>query len=178
LGARQCVQGTRNATRSVSARGDTTSRSCGGGHTTISPARLPCNVIFTLDYYDLARQAVLDLLDREHAAIWLEIEAKLADRPHPLLPGSFNPHHFTNVRRVMTQLQRIEQIAAVTRGGRSVAVLAIRDRHGRQTVFQRAVARKRLLQASYLGWSATSGRGANPIAGAGECVARAPLTVW
>ncbi len=129
-----------------------------------------------MDYGALARQAVLDLLEREHAAIWLEVEAKLAERPHPQLPGGINPHHLTNARRELTQQQRIEQIAAVTRGGRSVAVLALRDRHGRQTAFRRAAARKRLLQARYLGWASTSTRGANLIADAGERVARASLT--
>lgn len=129
-----------------------------------------------MDYDALARQAVLDLLDREHAAIWLEIEAKLADRPHPQLPGGINPHHLTNARRELTQQQRIEQIAAVTRGGRTVAVLSLRDRHGRQTAFRRAAARKRLLQARYLGWSATSTHGVNLIADAGERVARASVT--
>lgn len=51
------------------------------------------------DYATIAADAILDLLQREHAAVWPEIEAKLAERPHPLLPHGINPHHLTNARR-------------------------------------------------------------------------------
>jgi len=34
-------------------------------------------------YHSLAQEAIIALLEREHAAVWPEIEAKLADRPPP-----------------------------------------------------------------------------------------------
>ena len=39
---------------------------------------------------------------RKHAAVWLEVEAKLAERPHALLPKGINPHHLNNARRRLT----------------------------------------------------------------------------
>src|SRR5438128_2482060 len=82
----------------------------------------------TLYYVRLARDAILDLLDREHAVLWLEVEAKLAERPHPRIRrsrgnlGGLDPHILTRARSQLTKEGLIEQIASPTRGKRSIAV--------------------------------------------------------
>lgn len=126
----------------------------------------------------LAYAAVLALLAEEHAAVWPEIEAKLAERAHPSFPpgiGHIDPHHLQNARHRLLQEGRIEQIFGPTRGGGTVGVFAPTERRGRKTAFEQAAGRKRLLQARYLGWARASARGPNMIGAAGERVAHASL---
>ena len=121
----------------------------------------------------------MDLLDREHAAVWPEIEAKLAERPHPQVPGSkgIEPHHLTAARHILLKDSMIEEVAGVTRGGGSLSVLTLRDRKRRETAFQRAAGRKRLLQARYLSWTQDTPHRPNMIGAAGERVVHASLCV-
>lgn len=69
----------------------------------------------------------------------------------------------------------IEEIAAPTRGGSIVSVLALADRRLRKTSFEEAAGRKRLLQARYLGWATGRGRRPNLVGEAGERVVHASL---
>jgi hypothetical protein len=115
------------------------------------------------DYDAIAYQAIIALLQAEHAAIWLEIEAKLADRPYHdpasgrLLKGGLNPHHLTNARKNLLEDEMIEEITQHTRGGTSINIMALSNRGRQKTAFEKAAARKRLLQARYLSWTKASG---------------------
>lgn len=128
------------------------------------------------EYNRLAREAILGLLDQEHAAVWLEIEAKLADRPHPQVRHGLNPHHLVNAKNELLRGKLIEQIPRVTKGGGTVSVFALTNRYRRKTAFERAAERKSLLQARYLGWTIASAHGPNMIGDAGERVVHASLS--
>src|SRR4051794_16434319 len=120
-------------------------------------------------WVDQAREAIVALLEQQHAAIWpAEIMAKIADRPRP---DSVDPHHLTSaVNSLMFDLT-IEFVEGKTRGGRSLSVLALVNRAGRARAFEDAAARKRLLYARYLNWSGQYyGR-------AGERVVHASLSI-
>jgi hypothetical protein len=43
-------------------------------------------------YTVLARAAILELLDQQHAVVWPEVEARLAEQPWRDLSGGLNPH--------------------------------------------------------------------------------------
>ncbi len=101
--------------------------------------------------------------------------AYLADRPYPGLRDGINPHHLANARHQLLAQQLIEEIAEPTRGGRRIAILALRDRTRRETAFQRSAARKRLLQTRYLSWASPGSGDPNLIGSAGERIAHASL---
>ncbi len=75
------------------------------------------------EYYNaLAYQAVLDLLDREDAVIWAEVEAKLSDAPYPGAPYGIDPNHLTNAKAKLLSEGRIRLVTEETRGGRKIDV--------------------------------------------------------
>jgi hypothetical protein len=123
----------------------------------------------------VARTAILQLLEEEHAVVWLELEAKLAERPVPNYPKGLNPHVLSRARSQLIKTGTIESISGVARGGRVIDVIALTDRDRNKTAFEKAAARKRLLQTRYLGWATTTARKPNMIGEAGERVARASL---
>jgi len=114
-------------------------------------------------YREIAYQAILRLLDQEHAVLDREIEAKLADRPvtstspRVTLRG-LDPHHLSNALDKLIEDKRIEVVRETTRGGSTIPVYALTDRRAlrRETRFVHAAARKRLLQARYLSWTRDS----------------------
>ncbi len=119
----------------------------------------------------LGRKAILELLEEEHAAVWLEVEAKVADHAWHSLRRPVQPHHLTTAR---TQLRRegvIKESPGATRGGAAISVLHLADLRRRKKAFERAAARKRLLQARYLSWAVRR----NLLGPAGERVAHASL---
>src|SRR4051812_35312785 len=102
----------------------------------------------TAEWVERGKAAIVALLEREHAAVWPEIEAKLAEGP-----GRVDPHHLTTARTRLLSNLTIEVVTAPTRGGTAVAVFGLRDRIGRQRAFEDAAARKRLLYTRYINWS-------------------------
>jgi hypothetical protein len=128
-----------------------------------------------LENESIARSAIVDLLKHEHAVVWLEVEAKLAEHPYPGMKHGLNPHVLSIARTQLLAANIIESVAEPTRGGRIIEVSALTDRHLRKTAFEIAAARKRLLQARYLSWGVTSSKAPNMIGVAGERVARASL---
>lgn len=52
------------------------------------------------EYVAFARAAITELLDQEHAAGWLEVEAKIADTAWPGVPTRVDPHHPLTLRRL------------------------------------------------------------------------------
>lgn len=86
-----------------------------------------------------------------------------------------DPHHLSKARQTLLGEGIIEEIPALTRGGATISVLALVNRHLKKTSFEEAAGRKRLLQARYLGWATGRGRRPNLIGEAGERVAHASL---
>ncbi|MBI4494232.1 MAG: hypothetical protein HY690_15695 [Chloroflexi bacterium] len=103
----------------------------------------------------------------------MEVEAKLADHPWGNVPQGVNPHHLTAAKRQLLAEGTIQEVSTVTRGGRSVTVLALVARPKR--AFSDAAARKRLLYTRYIGWATISGKHPNMIGQAGERVSHASL---
>lgn len=101
----------------------------------------------------MGRRALLELLDEEHAAAWMEAEARIADVRWRSLPLTIDPQHLSTAK---TQLVRegliTEGPATATRGGREIHLLESTAPR-RQTARDKAAARKRLLLARYLGWA-------------------------
>lgn len=128
------------------------------------------------DRYDtLAYNAIVSLIGHENAVVWPEVEAKLADSPQAGAPKGIDPHHLTNARRRLVDEGMIEEVIGIARGGRNIGVYGPRDRRRRQTAFDRAAGRKRLLQTRYLGWSEASRDRPNLLGEGAEAVARASL---
>ncbi len=118
---------------------------------------------------DRAYEAIHDLIDREHAVVWHEVEARLSERP---TPERIDPHHLSNARRRLLDDDVIEIVVGKARGGRPISVLGLRNRRRRTTAFDRAAGRKRLLETRYLSWA---GSEINAIGSAGELVSHASL---
>ena len=81
----------------------------------------------TSEWVQRGKDAIVALLERGHAAVWPEIEAKLAEGP-----GRVDPHHLTTARRALLQDCVIDVIEASTRGGGRVPVIALVNRTGRR----------------------------------------------
>ena len=126
------------------------------------------------EYIDLARRHIIDLIDREHAVVWHEVEARLAEVAVPGAEKGINPHFLTNARRQLLDEGVIEVVTATARGGREIAVYGLLDRRRRKTAFERAAGRKRLLETRYLGWAGGSVE-TNAIGSAGELVTHVSL---
>lgn len=129
-------------------------------------------------FEEIAYRAIPELLTREHAAVWAEIEAKLAEQPHPEAPKGLNPHILTRARRRLVEDDVIEQLTGVTRGGaggREISTYVLKSRYLKGEVVRKAAARKRLLQSRYLGWAKGSSSHPNLIGTAGEQVTHASL---
>jgi hypothetical protein len=118
-------------------------------------------------YIERGKAAIPDLLEREHAVVWPEVEAKLADRQH----NAIDPDVLTKARQELEGEALIESTLGPTRGGRQVAVWHFRDLSGRRTTFDAAAGRKRLLYARFQSWNASSRRYPQGLIGAaGEIV--------
>jgi hypothetical protein len=128
------------------------------------------------DYVALGEQGIRDLLAREHAALWTEIEAKIAEQQWPGLPAKVEPHHLTTAKHRLVDSNTIETTIAATRGGRKVRVIVPTDQRLRKRAVIDAAARKRLLQTRFLTWaSGSAGTGSGVIGKAGEAVTHAGL---
>ena len=130
------------------------------------------------DYDQLAERGLRELLAVEHAIVWSEAQAKLADRCWESLPVPVDPHHLTTARHQLIGQGVIEQSVSRTRGGRNIPILVPADKQGRTRRIADASARKRLLQTRYVTWaSGSASTGAGVIGAAGEHVVHAALTV-
>jgi hypothetical protein len=114
----------------------------------------------------LGREALLALLDREHAVVWDEAEAKLSDVAPPAV--HVDPHHLTTAKLLLLDEGIIAEATERTRGGRSIGVFHRIDVSGRATAIAKASARKRLLHARYLRWTTGDKSTAAIIGRAGE----------
>jgi hypothetical protein len=122
-------------------------------------------------YVEWGRQAIVELLQTQHAVLWQEAQAKIADVKWPSLLLPIQPHHLTTARRELLDAEVIVESMGLARGGTNVPVLHLRDLQRRQTVVARTAARKRLLAARMLRWTtATSKHPQGMVGGAGERV--------
>jgi hypothetical protein len=129
-----------------------------------------------IDYHAVARSAITELIRREHAVLWLEVEAKLADGPYPgITHRGIDPHHLTRGRASLLTDGTIEERSDTTRGGGTVTVFVLRERGKRKTAVDKAAQRKRLLQARYLSWTRATQKMPNAIGEAGERVVHSSL---
>jgi hypothetical protein len=126
-------------------------------------------------YDHLACEALIEVLKQEHAVVWREVEAKLAERPYLDLENGLEPHHLLNARHLLISQGKIEEIPDRTRGGETITVLGLSDRRHSETVFAKTAQRKRVLQARYQGWARASKHWPNMIGEAGERVANESL---
>ena len=127
-------------------------------------------------FVELAIDAMLELVSQEHAVVWHEIEAKLAEQAHRNSPRGYNPHVLTNARNHLIATGQIEAVTGRARGGREITVYGLANRRQlrRETKFDVVAARKRLLETRYLGWAEGSAR-ARVIGDAGELVTHRSL---
>src|ERR1022692_1789673 len=105
------------------------------------------------DYVALARAAILELLDQEHAAAWLEVEARITDVPWPSVGQHIDKHHLSRARIELLKSGLIVDLNIGTRGGRDVVIIHRTDIARRKTAVARAASRKRILTARYMGWA-------------------------
>lgn len=123
----------------------------------------------------VATDKLLELLAVEGAVTQPEMEAKLSE-------GAFGssgrrhrpqPHHLSTARHRLLDANVIVQQRNTTRGGRTVSTFSLADVTKKA---DRAAARKRLLHARYLSWSAPSSEwGVPPLPTALERVIHASL---
>lgn len=120
----------------------------------------------TSQYIAQARQAILELLESERAAVWAEIEAKIADAPWESLPRSIAPHLLTIARQQLVG-REVEEVTVTTRGNRRVGVLVLAGR-ATERATQDAAARKRLLHGRFLSWGVATNKRPNLLGKGGE----------
>jgi hypothetical protein len=110
-----------------------------------------------------------------------ELEAKFADRPYTALDGTqlrrIDPHHLTNALWDLVSEGIVEPVTGETRGGSEQTVFGLRNRHAtrRQTKFDQAARRKRLLHARYQSWAQTTSHSPNLIGKGGEATLHSSL---
>lgn len=104
------------------------------------------------DYVVLGRRAILELLDQQHAVVWQEAEARIADAAWPTIGHRIEPHHLSTARRDLLEAGSIAEQTAVARGRRQVTVV-VSTVPRRATAIAKAAQRKRLLLTRYLGWA-------------------------
>ena len=100
------------------------------------------------EWIDRGKREMTELLDREHAVVWPEVEARLAEAER-----STQPHLLTKARQELVEEGTIESSTDTTRGGRSVTVWHPADLAGRARAVEDAAGRKRLLYARHQSWS-------------------------
>jgi hypothetical protein len=125
------------------------------------------------EYLELGREGILHLLRIEHAAPWLEIEAKIADQMYPPIGSRVEPHHLSAARRTLEYEARLVVTEGTTRGGSNVPVFHLPGASGRR--FDDASARKRILTARYYGWARGTKSRMGRIGPAGEAALHTAL---
>jgi hypothetical protein len=118
-------------------------------------------------YLSLARRGILELLDSELAAVWPEVEAKIAERRWSDLSSRVNPHILTQARQQLLAEGAITQETSPTRGGHEVTVLQPANLSGRKRKAESAAGRKRLLYARHQSWARGTKRTPKGLIGPG-----------
>jgi hypothetical protein len=127
------------------------------------------------EYVRLGREAILHLLGQEHAAPWIEVEAKVADVPYEPVGIRVEPHHLSEARSQLITEGAVVASTGPTRGGSEVTVLHLAGATGRR--LEDATARKRILTARYYGWARGTRTRPGRFGPAGEKAVREALAV-
>lgn len=123
------------------------------------------------------RDALLAVLNEEHAVTWTEAQARISDRAHHAIGRPVQPHILTLSRNTLVEDGRITVTSEPTRGGSAIVVLQPADTTKRLTKINRAAARKRLLTATFNSWATSSVRYPQGLVGtAGERVIGRSIT--
>ncbi len=129
------------------------------------------------EYRELAYAALIDIVTTLHAAVWDEIEAKVAEAQWPTAPCTIDPHHLTTARQRAGPRgdNLVIEDHSASKGGHLVTTLQPADQTERATAITVAARRKRALQSRYVAW--TQGNEAQParVGPAGEHVLHASL---
>ena len=125
-------------------------------------------------WLELAKGAVIDLIETELAVPHAELEARLWERvweePGSGRRASFFPHILSEAVRDLTADEQIQTWEHSTKGGVTTELIIPGNVDGRWTYIERAVRRKAMLYARFMRWSKTE------FGPAGEAVVRASLT--
>jgi hypothetical protein len=127
------------------------------------------------EYVDLGIEAILELLENEHAAVAPELEAKISEQPYGDRSIPIDAHHLTAARKVLRESSAIAEDTRVTRGGRAVTVITPADETGRSRRIEDAAKRKRLLHTRYLSLAMGSKTVPALLGRGGEAVLHATL---
>lgn len=109
-------------------------------------------------YRKFAREVILEMLLEYHAVVPLEIVARAGEYPWRNSDVRLDQHHLNYALAALERSGTVVREPALTRGGRNVVVLHLPVTAGRKRVIERASARKRLLDARYLGWASGTER--------------------
>lgn len=104
-------------------------------------------------YVSLGRRGIVELLEQEFAAVWPEIEAKIAERRWGDLTHRVQPHMLTIAKRDLLERKVIDRTSARTRGGQLATVFHLADTTNRKRRIEDASKRKRLLYARHQSWA-------------------------
>src|SRR5450759_445853 len=126
-------------------------------------------------YVEAGLRAIPELLEVEHAVVWSEVEAKLADEEWGPAGHRIEPHHLSTARRALLDDGTITEQTAATKGGRPGSVFVLTSASRRTRATEAAAARKRLLQTRYLSWASGTKQAPGTIGPAGERAAHASL---
>src|SRR5688572_6502569 len=107
------------------------------------------------EYREVAYNGLYQLISAEHAVVWDEVEAKLAEQVWGDLPFRVQPHHLTTARHRLGKNGDgiIIERHAPSKGGHLVTTLELADTTGRQNASLVAARRKRALQSRYVSWT-------------------------
>lgn len=122
------------------------------------------------EWVGLGRTAILQLLEREHAAAWIEVEAKIADVTWAPLGVHVDPNHLSTARLELQREGRIMTAASTSKGQRVVEVVHLADTRRRVTAIDRAAAHKRALLSRFRSWAEGTPHHRGLIGPAGEKV--------
>lgn len=129
-----------------------------------------------MDWYALAENAILEVLDREHSVTTRELEARISNDPWPSVGKPIDPDIVKDTRNALFANGVLGRSNERTRGGKKFATWHRRDVKGRSTAIARAAARKRLLAARHDSWSRSTDRHPKGLIGrAGEEALRRTL---
>lgn len=127
------------------------------------------------EWVALAGEALLEMVDVSHAVVSMEARAKACDRAWDDYP-TFDPDILSAASDSLLAEGHLRIARRTTKGGRRVDVLHMADLRGRETEFEKVAARKRALQARYLGWTLGNKRKPEGVIGpAAESVVRQSL---
>jgi len=110
------------------------------------------------DYKELAKNALLELVQEELAVGWQEAQARIADRRWRSAPLPINPHHMTNARNELIATGRLRVSSDPARTGTAIELLHPGDDRGIRDRIRTAGRHKRNLLSRVEVWARSTSR--------------------